>query len=140
MAHGRFQRYDWRDYVNNYFSKLENSFNKKIENSTYRKTNRDTMKIKIFFFPWVHIQGNSRKGFERCRLSCLLHYIHYLSIPSHTNSLDDISLTLFVISPVYPYHTHIAFISALCVFKNLKTTKNNKAREGGGVFGSSKQE
>ena len=29
-----------------------------------------------------------------------LHYIHYLSIPLHTNSWDDISRTLFVNSPV----------------------------------------
>ena len=26
-------------------------------------------------------QVSSRKGFGKCRLSCLLHYIHYLSIP-----------------------------------------------------------
>ena len=43
-----------------------------------------------------HIQGNSRKWFGRCRLSCLSHYICYLSIPLHTNSWDNISRTLFV--------------------------------------------
>ena len=47
-----------------------------------------------------NIQGNLRKGFGRCCLSCLLHYIHYLSIPLHTNSRDDIFQTLLVNSPV----------------------------------------
>ena len=37
------------------------------------------------------LQVNSQKGFGRCRLSCLLHYIQYLSIPLQTNSWDDIS-------------------------------------------------
>ena len=46
------------------------------------------------------IQGNSRKGFGRCRLNCFLDYIHYPSIPLHTNSWDDISRALFVNSPV----------------------------------------
>ena len=51
-----------------------------------------------FFFVYcdLQIQGNSRKGFGRCLFSCLLHYVHYLSIPLHTNSWDDISRTLFV--------------------------------------------
>ena len=44
--------------------------------------------------------GIHEKGFWRYRLSCLLHYIHYLS-----NSRDDISQTLFVNSPV-PVHAH----------------------------------
>ena len=38
-----------------------------------------------FFFTKhsYYLQGNnSRKGFGRCRLSCLLHYINYLPIPS----------------------------------------------------------
>ena len=30
------------------------------------------------------VQGNSRKGFRICRLSCLLHYIHYLSLCTQT--------------------------------------------------------
>ena len=39
------------------------------------------------FLHQIHIiQENSRKGFGRCRLSFLLHYTHYLSIPLHTNS------------------------------------------------------
>ena len=42
----------------------------------------------------INIQGNSRKEFGRCRLSCLL---HYLSIPLHANR------TLFLNSPVYNY-------------------------------------
>ena len=46
------------------------------------------------------VQGNSRKGVGRCRLSCLLHYINYVSIPLHTTSCDDISRTLIVNSPV----------------------------------------
>ena len=45
------------------------------------------------------MKGNSRKGFGRCRLSCLLNNIHHLSIPLHKNSWDDISRTLFVNSP-----------------------------------------
>ena len=49
------------------------------------------------FFIIFKIHGNSRKWFGRCRLSCLL---HYLSIPLHINSWDDISRTLFVNSPV----------------------------------------
>ena len=48
----------------------------------------------------ILVQGNSYKGCGRCRLSCLLHYIYYLSIPLHTNSWDDISRTLFVNYPV----------------------------------------
>ena len=44
------------------------------------------------------MQGNSWKGFLRCRLSCLWHCIHYLSVPLHT---DDISQTLFVNYPVW---------------------------------------
>ena len=31
------------------------------------------------------VLGDSRIGFGRCLLSCLLHYIHSLSIPLHTN-------------------------------------------------------
>ena len=50
--------------------------------------------IIIYLFVWRLIQGNSRKGFGRCRLSCLSHYVHYLSIPLYTNSWDDISRTL----------------------------------------------
>ena len=42
-----------------------------------------------------YILGNSQKGFGRCFISCLLHYIHYLSIPLHTNSWDDFYRTLF---------------------------------------------
>ena len=49
------------------------------------------------------IQRNSRKGFGRCRLSCLLQYIQYLSIPLNTNSWDDIFGILFVNSPVVKY-------------------------------------
>ena len=50
----------------------------------------------------LHIlQRNSRKGFRRCRLSCLLHNIPYLSTPLHTNSWDDISRTLFMNFPVW---------------------------------------
>ena len=39
----------------------------------------------------MYSTGNSWKGFWRCRLSCLLHYLHYLSILMHTNSWDDVS-------------------------------------------------
>ena len=60
----------------------------------------------IFFFliglkisKLILIQGNSRKGLGRCRISCLLHYIHDLSIPLHTISWDDISRSLFANSP-----------------------------------------
>ena len=55
-------------------------------------------------YPFIHLDGrierqglidfemdrlvkrNSRRGFGRCRLSFLLHYINYLSIPLQTNS------------------------------------------------------
>ena len=47
----------------------------------------------------ILIQGNLRKGLGRCRISCLLHYIHDLSIPLHTISWDDISRSLFANSP-----------------------------------------
>ena len=40
------------------------------------------------------IQGNSRNGSGRCRLSCLLHNIHNIYIPLHTNSWENISRTL----------------------------------------------
>ena len=33
----------------------------------------------MFLIKIIALQGNSRKGFVRCRLSCLLHNIHYLS-------------------------------------------------------------
>ena len=51
-------------------------------------------------YPW--------KGFGRSRLSCLLHYIHYLIIPLHTNIWDDISRTIFVNSPV-PHEALLVF-------------------------------
>ena len=85
---------------------------------------------------WCSIQGNSRKGFGRCRrLSCLLHYIHFTSLPLHTNSWDDISWTLFVNSPVYQiyiifnvwihYHPRVnPFCSARSFFFNLNHVGN----------------
>ena len=54
--------------------------------------------IYVFVYLTAKVQGNSRNEFGRCRLSCLLHYIHYLFIPLHTK--NDISLTLFVNSLV----------------------------------------
>ena len=35
-------------------------------------------------YPCTLVHGNSRKGFVRCRLRWLWHYIHYLSTPLHT--------------------------------------------------------
>ena len=52
------------------------------------------------YYDSLEVQGNSRKGFGRCRLNCLLYYIHYLSIPMQTSSWDDIFRTLFLSSPV----------------------------------------
>ena len=50
------------------------------------------------------LQGNSRKGFGRCRHCCLCATGKIYSLYSVTNSWwDDISRTLFVISPV-SYH------------------------------------
>ena len=46
-------------------------------------------------------QGNSRKGFGRCRLSFLCAEGWIDSVYSTTNSWDDISQALFVNSPVY---------------------------------------
>ena len=44
--------------------------------------------LSVFFFHSFYQQGNLRKGFWRCRLSCLLYYIHTLSIyPSAHNQL-----------------------------------------------------
>ena len=73
------------------------------------------------------LQGNSRKGFWKCRLSCLFHYVHYLSIPLQTNSWDDISRTLFANSPVcgsYEYGKH--FLYCVCIEVTLNLTKNIK--------------
>ena len=44
--------------------------------------------------------GEFMKGFGRCRLSCLLHYIHYLSIPLTQTAETPSFEPLFVISPV----------------------------------------
>ena len=49
---------------------------------------------------WLNIQGNSRNGFGWYRISCLLHFIHYLSNPLGTHRWSDIILTLFENSPV----------------------------------------
>ena len=63
--------------------------------------------ITIFFSSSLaYIQGNSRKVFERCCLSSLSQYLHYISIPLHTNSCDNISLTIFMNSPVYEHGLH----------------------------------
>ena len=52
-----------------------------------------------------NMQGNSQIGFWRCLISCLLHYIHYLSIPLHKNSWDDFSQTKpFSWIPLYEFH------------------------------------
>ena len=51
-----------------------------------------------------NVQGNSRKWFRRCRLSCLLFYIHTISIyPSAHIQLRRRLPTLFVNSPVLKY-------------------------------------
>ena len=71
----------------------------------------------------VHIlimqQGNSQKGFGRCRLSCFLHYIHYPFICLHRNSWDEILQTIFMNYPVL-YNVCLEkvlneFGSAVCV-------------------------
>ena len=49
----------------------------------------------------LHTEWNSQKGFRRYRISCLLHYIYYRSIPLDTNSRSDIIRTLFENSPVF---------------------------------------
>ena len=48
------------------------------------------------------LQGNSRKVFGWCRLSCLLHYIKYLSLCTQTAETTS-SQPLFVNSPIYLY-------------------------------------
>ena len=53
------------------------------------------------------MQGNSRKGPGRCRLSCLCSEGEIDSVYSVTNRSDDISQTLFVNSPVYYLHCPI---------------------------------
>ena len=57
----------------------------------------------------IKVKWNSRKGFGRNRFSCLLHHIHYLSIPLHTNNRDDIFRPLFVNSPVASFSCLVYF-------------------------------
>ena len=58
-----------------------------------------------------HIQGNLRKGFGRCRLSCLLHYMHYLSIPLHTETAETTAPEPFPWIPLYIDELYIVNIS-----------------------------
>ena len=50
-----------------------------------------------------NIHGISRKGFGRCRLICLLHYIQLLFIPLHTNSWEPFSWIPLYRLPCFTY-------------------------------------
>ena len=69
-----------------FYLKIERGFQYTNLQSDSVQCQKTVLLEKACFVIVVMLQGNSQKGLGRCRLSCFLHYIHYLSISPHTTA------------------------------------------------------